>query len=220
MNIFDILGPVMVGPSSSHTAGAVRIGRIARQLLGGRPDVARIHLHGSFAATGAGHGTDRAIVAGLMGMQPDDIRIPDSFEIAKKDGMQFTIDKVDLKDAHPNTALLELETSEGNKLKIRACSVGGGRIQVNQLDDIDVSFTGETNTLIVYNKDKPGLVAEVTSTMACKKVNIATMQIFRDKRGGIAVMVVETDQSIPRESLSWLRSMDGIYKVTYIDVNQ
>lgn len=220
MNIFDILGPVMVGPSSSHTAGAVRIGRIARQLLGGRPDRAKIHLHGSFAATGTGHGTDRAIVAGLLGMQPDDIRIPESFELAKEEGMEFSIDKVELKGAHPNTALLELENAKGKKLKIRACSVGGGRIKVSQLDDIDVNFTGETNTLIVYNQDKPGLVSEVTSTMACKKVNIATMQIFRDKRGGFAVMVVETDQTIPKESLDWLRSMEGIHKVTYIEVNK
>lgn len=220
MSIFDILGPVMVGPSSSHTAGAVRIGKIARQLLGSMPKEAKIYLHGSFAATGAGHGTDRALVAGLLGMGPDDVRIPDSFRIAGEAGMDFVIEGKDIKGAHPNTALLELTSAEGKKLKIRACSVGGGRIQVNQLDDIDVNFTGETNTLIVYNHDRPGLVAEVTSTMACKKVNIATMQIFRDKRGGFAVMVVETDQVVPVESIAWLSSIDGIHKVIYIDADK
>ena len=217
-SIFDILGPVMVGPSSSHTAGAVRIGLIGRKILGRQPKRALIYLHGSFAATGEGHGTDRGIVAGLLGMEPDDMRIPDSFEIAAEEGMEFAIEKKELKDAHPNTALLCLEAEDGTKVQMQACSIGGGRIRVTRLDDMDVNFSAETNTLIVYNLYQPGCVADVANVLSRKKINIATMQLFRDKRGGYAVMVVETDQVISRQALDWLESMDGILKVTFIDV--
>lgn len=215
--IFDILGPVMVGPSSSHTAGAVRIGLVGRKLLGVQPERAEIYLHGSFAATGEGHGTDRGIVAGLLGMKPDDMRIPDSFQIAGEEGMEFRIEKRELRDAHPNTALLVLEADGRLQMKVQACSIGGGRIRVTRLGDMDVNFSAEMNTLIVYNMDQPGCVADVAHVLSRKKVNIATMQLFRDKRGGCAVMVVETDQIIGRQALEWLESMDGIQKVTFID---
>ena len=142
MDIFDILGPVMVGPSSSHTAGAARIGKMARTLLGGEPIEARIHLHGSFAETGSGHGTDRALVAGLLGMNPDDMRIPFAFQEAEKAGLHFTVDKIDLRDAHPNTAVIEVRDAHGKQLELQAASIGGGRIVVNKLDGIDaVSYT-------------------------------------------------------------------------------
>lgn len=218
-SIFDILGPVMVGPSSSHTAGAVRIGLIGRKLLGAQPKSAKIYLHGSFAATGEGHGTDRGIVAGLLGMKPDDMRIPDSFEIAAAEGMEFSIEKKELRDAHPNTARMILEAEGMAPVKIQACSIGGGRIRVTKLDGMDVNFSAETNTLIVYNLDQPGCVADVTNVLSRKKINIATMQLFRDKRGGYAVMVVETDQVISKQALDWLEGMDGILKVKFIDVS-
>ena len=130
MDIFDILGPVMVGPSSSHTAGAARIGKMARTLLGGEPIEARIHLHGSFAETGSGHGTDRALVAGLLGMNPDDMRIPFAFQEAEKAGLHFTVDKIDLRDAHPNTAVIEVRDAHGKQLELQAASIGGGRIVI------------------------------------------------------------------------------------------
>lgn len=217
-SIFDILGPVMVGPSSSHTAGAVRIGLIGNQLLGGQPEKAVIYLHGSFAATGKGHGTDKALVAGLMGMKPDDMRIPNSFELAKEAGMDYSLQEKELKNAHPNTALMILEKG-ANKLKIEACSIGGGRIKVNRLDDIDVNFSGESNTLIVRNVDEPGRIAEVSEVLTVKKINIATMQVFRDKRGGFAVMVVETDQVVPQDAISRLEEEEGIIKVTFLNVS-
>lgn len=220
MNIFDILGPVMVGPSSSHTAGAVRIGLIARRLLGGQPASARITLSGSFAATGAGHGTDRALVAGLLGMKPDDIRIPDSFALAKAQGLSFTFDKTELKDAHPNTAILQLTTANSRELEVQASSLGGGRIMVNKLDGINVNFNGESPTLIVHNMDQPGHVAEVTSMLSHKSVNIATMQLYRNYRGGYAVMVIETDQDIPTEAIEWLAHLEGVIKVTYLNAEQ
>ena len=220
MNIFDILGPVMVGPSSSHTAGAVRIGLIARRLLGGQPATAMITLSGSFAATGTGHGTDRALVAGLLGMKPDDIRIPDSFALAVEQGLAFTFDKIELKEAHPNTAILQLSTAGGRELEVQASSLGGGRIMVNKLDGINVNFNGDSPTLIVHNLDQPGHVAEVTSMLSHKSVNIATMQLYRNHRGGYAVMVIETDQDIPAEALRWLSRLEGVIKVTYLNAEQ
>lgn len=220
MNIFDILGPVMVGPSSSHTAGAVRIGLIARRLLGGQPATAKITLSGSFAATGTGHGTDRALIAGLLGMKPDDIRIPDSFALAVEQGLAFTFDKIELKEAHPNTAILQLSTAGGRELEVQASSLGGGRIMVNKLDGINVNFNGDSPTLIVHNLDQPGHVAEVTSMLSHKSVNIATMQLYRNHRGGYAVMVIETDQDIPAEALRWLSRLEGVIKVTYLNAEQ
>ena len=219
-NLFDILGPVMVGPSSSHTAGAVRIGYIASRLLQDKLIKAEIYLHGSFATTGAGHGTDKALIAGLLGMKPDDIRIPDSFQIAKEQGLSFSFGNKTIKDAHPNTALLLLTGESGRSLKVQAASIGGGRIMIQKLDGIEVNFSSEKPTLIVHNLDQPGHVAEVTSMLSHKSVNIATMQLYRDKRGGYAVMVLETDQGIPKEAISWLAHLEGILKVTYINCEE
>lgn len=220
MNIFDILGPVMVGPSSSHTAGAVRIGYVAKYLLQDTPQHVKIFFYGSFASTGTGHGTDRAVVAGLLGMKPDDIRIPDSFNYAKKAGLNYSFHQTELKNAHPNTVVLEMQGVNGRALIIQASSLGGGRIMINRLDGIDVNFTAEKPTLIVHNLDQPGHVAEVTSMLSHKCVNIATIQLNRDKRGGYAVMVLETDQAIPDESIKWLEHLEGIIKVTYINLEE
>ena len=153
-NIFDILGPVMIGPSSSHTAGAARMGNMARTLLGSEPVETKIHLHGSFAETGKGHGTDRAIVGGLLGMKPDDSHIPFAFDEAKERGLKYEIDAVALRDAHPNTAVIELTGADGKQLVMQASSIGGGRIVVNKLDGIDVNFTGNFNTLVIRNQDE------------------------------------------------------------------
>lgn len=218
-SIFDILGPVMVGPSSSHTAGAVKIGLIARQLMGTKPEWAEIYLSGSFAATGEGHGTDRAIVAGLLGMKPDDMRIPRSYEVAEEEGLKFTMGKKEIRGAHPNTAQITLHVNGYAPLKIEAYSIGGGRIRVSKLDDMPVDFSAEMNTLIVHNIDQPGCVADVANVLGRKRINIATMQLFRDKRGGYAVMIVETDQVIPGQALDWLRDMEGILKVTFLNVS-
>lgn len=217
MNIFDILGPVMVGPSSSHTAGAVKIGYVSRELLGERPVEAEINLHGSFAMTGKGHGTDRALVAGILGMQPDDGRIPDSFQVAGEQGLRFTIGSVQLKEAHPNSVQLKLKGDKGRGLEIIASSLGGGRISIVEIDGISTNFSGDYPTLIVHNLDQPGHVAEVTSMLAHKSVNIATLNLYRNMRGGYAVMVIETDQRVPADAIKWLAHLEGVIKVTYLD---
>lgn len=218
MRLFDVLGPVMIGPSSSHTAGAARIGRTARQLLGEAPLQADIGLYGSFATTGRGHGTDRAIVAGLLGMKPDDPRLPDSFALAQKAGLHFSIHPVELRSAHPNTAVLTLQGAH-RRLNLTAASVGGGRIRVTSIDGVNADFGGDANTLIIHNEDTPGCIAEVTQALARRRINIASMQVFRSSPGGEAVMVLECDSHIPAGIQSQLAAVPGIRKVTCLNVD-
>ncbi|MGE4352859.1 MAG: L-serine ammonia-lyase, iron-sulfur-dependent subunit beta [Oscillospiraceae bacterium] len=219
MSIFDILGPVMVGPSSSHTAGAVRIGYVTRKLLGDRPVAAEILLQGSFAATGKGHGTDKALAAGLLEMKPDDERIPNSLALAAQEGLALHFGNIELKNVHPNTALIRVEGQNGRKLEVVASSLGGGRIKILRIDGLDANVTGDYPTLIVHNMDQPGHVAQVTSILSFRNINVATMQLYRDVRGGYAVMVIETDEPIPAEIISVLERIDGILKVTYLNTN-
>ena len=209
MHIFDIIGPVMIGPSSSHTAGAAKIGYVTRKLLGERPVQAEILLHGSFSATGSGHGTDRAIVAGLLGYKPDDERLPNSFAEAEKAGLSFQLTHGVIRNAHPNTAKIHVIGENGNELEVVGSSIGGGRIKIC-----------ENNTIIVHNMDTPGHVAQVTTTLAQKNVNIATMQLYRNTQGGYAVMILECDDIIPKNTLEWLQDLDGIIKVTSYNVEE
>ncbi len=218
MNIFDIMGPVMVGPSSSHTAGAARIGLITRRLLGGQPVRAELLLHGSFAATGKGHGTDRALTAGLLGMAPDDPDIPRAFVLAEQRGMAVRVGTTVLRGAHPNSVLLRVEDAAGGRLEVNASSLGGGRVKVNAIDGLDASFTGEYPTLIIRNEDQPGVVAEVSAILSRRRVNIAAMQLYRNMRGGLAVMVLESDQPIWQEAVEELRRCPGIERVTYLNM--
>lgn len=219
MRLFDVLGPVMTGPSSSHTAGAVRIGLTARKLLGEPPAEAEILLHGSFAATGRGHGTDRALVAGLLGLQPDDEAIPRSFALAQKAGLRVRIGTVVLRGAHPNTALLRLAGASGRRLEVMGSSIGGGRINICQIDGITTNFGADRDTLIVHNQDTPGHVAAVTGALSAHNINIATMQLYRSVAGGYAVMVLECDQPLPEDLVEHLRRQPGIVKVTSLNLD-
>lgn len=217
IDIFDIMGPIMVGPSSSHTAGAVRIGRMARTLLGERPARAIFCLHGSFAETGVGHGTDKALVAGLLGMATDDFNIPNSFAVAAERGLTFTFHEVDLRDAHPNSVVVDVEGVTGKRLVMQACSTGGGRIQVNKIDGVEVNFTGDYHTLVIHNRDDRGHVADVTTALAQARVNVASMRLNRESRGGSAIMVIETDQPVPELLLELFQELPGILRVTYYE---
>ena len=216
MNSFDIIGPVMVGPSSSHTAGAVKIGNISQKLLGTSVRKADIFFHGSFLATGKGHGTDRALVAGLLGFPVDDPRIPDSFRYAAEAGMEFHLSGIDLGDVHPNSVKLLLSGDEGKKIEIVAASVGGGAIRVTEIDGLPANFSGDYPTLVVNNLDQPGHVTEITSMLSHKSINIATMQLYRSSKGGHAVIVLECDQEVPADAIRWLAHLEGILKVTYL----
>jgi len=217
LDIFDLIGPIMVGPSSSHTAGAVRIGYVARKIFREEPVKAHIVLHGSFAATGRGHGTDRAIVAGLLGMHPDDSRIPDSFEIAQSQGLDFRFENRELRSAHPNTAKITLTAQNGRELEITAASVGGGRIEVRELAGMPMRFTADKPTLIISNDDKPGSIARVSEVLSREHINIATFNVNRSSRGGRAIMVIECDSPVSPEALRHISDSPGILTAAFID---
>ena len=211
MQIFDILGPVMIGPSSSHTAGIVRIGNVARSILGHTPSHARILFHGSLAKTYRGHGSDRAIVAGLLGFDTDDMRIRDSLTLAEEYGLSYEIETTTIEGAHPNTVLLFLDS-----LTLQAASVGGGNILVQKIDDIDVRFKGYHDTLITLHKDSPGVIASVTNFFAVKEINIADMKVYRDKKGGRAIMLIEVDDRIDNCISRSIGQLPEIEQVTLI----
>ena len=216
MNVFDIIGPIMVGPSSSHTAGAVRIGKIARAVAGGQPAAVTIELYGSFAQTYKGHGTDKAIIAGLLGMAPDDERIIDSLELARELGMTFKFRKSHNKEVHPNTALISAVDQTGKKTIVQGSSVGGGRIVVNRINEINVKFNGEYYTLLVPHNDTPGMIAAVTNLLADQGINIAEMNVYRSHRGGEAMMVIETDQAVKGELVSLIEAVNKVKKAVLI----
>lgn len=217
MDLFDLIGPIMVGPSSSHTAGAARIGLVARKLLGAKPVYAKLMLHGSFAATGSGHGTDRALIAGLLGMQPDDERIPASFELAEKEGLRFEFSDTELKNAHPNSVKINLTGENGEYVELIAASIGGGRIKVCELSGMELSFSAEKPTLIVRNEDQPGSVADVSRILAECGINIATFQVNRSSRGADAIMVIECDTPVTDELCGRIRALPGILKAVCIN---
>lgn len=210
MNIFDIVGPVMVGPSSSHTAGAVKIGRVARELLGEEPENVVIGLHGSFAQTYRGHGTDKAIIAGLMGMSMDDARIRDSLDVAQEAGIKYKLETIMIRDAHPNTALITANGKSGRHISVQGASIGGSNIIIQKVNGIDVEFTGQYNTLIISHTDTPGAVAQVTTLLSYNNINIANMKVYRSYRGGDAIMIIETDDDIEGELLVMIQQLSRI----------
>ena len=218
MNLFDIVGPVMVGPSSSHTAGAVRIGNIARKLMGEDIVKASIYFHGSFQLTGKGHGTDKALLAGLMGMPVNDARIPHSFQEAKSQGLSYEFLPIDLGDTHPNSVKLVLDGINGRHREIIGSSIGGGRVEITEIDGLAVRFGGDYPTLIIRNQDVPGQIQQVTAFLAQENINIGTMQLYRSARGAEAVMVIECDKEIPNDIIPALEELHGIVKVTYLSL--
>lgn len=215
MGIFDIIGPVMVGPSSSHTAGAVRMGGFARKLLAEPPRQAIIGLHGSFAATGQGHGTPLALLSGLLGFAPDDERIPQAQALALAQGLEFQFLEEDLGDVHPNSVRLRLE-GEHASLDLSASSVGGGRILVFAIDGFEVDLDGDYPTLLLSYPDRPGAVAIVTAILSNAAMNIATIKAHRTARGGQALMTVELDEAPPAGVLDSLRLLPHFEQVRFI----
>ncbi len=196
VSLLDIIGPVMVGPSSSHTAGACRLGLLARCLVGGTPETARIELHGSFARTGEGHGTDKAIVAGLMGFAPDDERIRTALEIAEREGLDYKFEKTTLgeeADVHPNTARITIHRGERSATMVGS-SLGAGRVLVTEIDGYPVEVTGNYNTVVLVAEDVKGSVARIAALLAEDSINIATLRLTRKARGGDAFMVIEVDE--------------------------
>ena len=210
VSLLDIIGPVMVGPSSSHTAGACRLGLLARGLVGGTPHSAMIELHGSFARTGEGHGTDKALVAGLLGFRPDDERIRTALQIAEAEGLDYRFEKTTLSDsAHPNTVRMNLEKGD-LKAYLVGSSLGAGRVLVTEIDGYPVEVTGNFHTIALVAEDKKGSVARITSILADHDINIATLRLTRKQKGGDAFMVIECDESPGEGVRDELRSLDWV----------
>lgn len=210
LSAFDVIGPAMVGPSSSHTAGSMRIGLAARLLLGEPALHARIGLHGSFAATGKGHATDRALVAGLLGSAPDDPRLPESLSRAGAEGLAVEFARVDLGDeAHPNSAQLHLRGAT-RSIRIVGASLGGGVIEITTIDSHVIRLGCTRSTLVCWHEDRAGFLAALTAHFAYCAVNIATISTTRKIRGGEALTVVEADDEIPKEIASTTGAMHGV----------
>lgn len=216
MDLFDLIGPVMIGPSSSHTAGAARIGLTARMLLGEEMTRAEIGLHGSFAKTYRGHGTDRALVGGLMGMHVDDERLRDSLSIARAAGISVHFRLINIRGAHPNTVRLIVTGLSGRMLEIEAASVGGGNIEVHKIDGLGVNFTGKENTLIIRHTDVMGAIASITGTLARNNVNIANMQGYRRQQGGDAMIVMELDGIPDQDAMDTINKLPGVQGCTFL----
>ena len=216
MNIFDIIGPVMIGPSSSHTAGAARIGYVARKILAQEPVRAQIGLAGSFAQTYRGHGTDRALIAGILGMKPDDERLPDSLQIAREKGMEYSLFPVELPKAHPNTAVVHLWAADGTAAEIEGASVGGGNILITRLNGMESAFTGQCDTLIIPHQDTCGVIASVTQTLADAQVNIGNFKLSRPQKGQQAIMTIEVDGDVERDVIRRLRELPNVTNVVYL----
>ena len=194
VSLLDIIGPVMVGPSSSHTAGACRLGLLARCLVGGTPERALLELHGSFARTGEGHGTDKALVGGLMGFRPDDERLRDALGIMEREGLDYRFEKTTLDDdAHPNTVRITLERGERKSVMVGS-SLGAGRVLVTEIDGYPVNVTGNLHTIVLVAEDVKGSVARIATILSEADLNIATLRLSRKSRGGDAFMVIEVDE--------------------------
>jgi L-serine dehydratase len=222
VSILDIIGPVMVGPSSSHTAGACRLGLMARHLVGGTPQRARIELHGSFARTGEGHGTDKAIVGGLLGFRPDDDRLRRALEIAEGDGLSFSFTKTKLgeeNEVHPNTVRITVERDD-RTVVMTGSSLGAGRILVTDIDGFPVEVHADHHTIVLVAEDIRGSIARITTLLADDGVNIATIRVSRRRRGGDAFMVIEVDDPPGEEvgdhirALPWVRWAYRLEKLT------
>ena len=210
VSLLDIIGPVMVGPSSSHTAGACRLGLLARGLVSGTPHAALIELHGSFARTGEGHGTDKALVAGLLGFRPDDERIRNALQIAEQEGLDYRFEKTTLSDsAHPNTVRMTLEQG-GIKATMVGSSLGAGRVLVTEIDGYPVEVTGNFHTIALVAEDRKGSIARITGILAEHDINIATLRLTRKQRGGDAFMVIECDDSPGEAVRDEIRVLDWV----------
>ncbi len=213
MGVFEIIGPSMVGPSSSHTAGACRIGYAGRGLLNEKPLLAIIHLHGSFLATGDGHGTKEALVAGLLGMPPDDERLIHALEIARSEGLEVSFHSIDLgPQAHPNSVKIQLEGTT-RSLTLIAASIGGGSVTLQEIDSLAIELHGTLETLLLWHHDTPGFLARVTAVLACVQVNVASIRTSRFQRGETAITAIEVDGTLPPEVTALLSKTSSITRL-------
>ena len=217
ISVFDVLGPNMIGPSSSHTAGAAKIAYLAQKMITGPLIQVDFTLYGSFARTYRGHGTDRALLGGIMGFTTDDMRIRNSFEIAEKEGIAFTFQPDEEEtDVHPNTVDIHMVNKAGQEMTVRGESLGGGKVRISRINKVQVDFTGEYSAVIVIQKDRPGVVAHITKVLSDRNVNIAFMRLFREGKGNVAYTIVESDGHLPENIREELLKNEHVHDVMIV----
>lgn len=213
ISIMDIMGPIMIGPSSSHTAGAEKLGKAASSIGGSDFDEALFYLHGSFAKTYTGHGTDKALVAGILGLEPDDERLKDSFDIAEAKGIRVKFIEADLGEVHPNTVRIVLKNRGQEILTIMGSSIGGGNILITEIDGCSLEISGKYHVVIVKHRDARGMVSKITGALAQNDVNIATLTVSRESKGEVATTIIETDNKTPENAVESILEMENIISV-------
>ncbi|HYC93210.1 MAG TPA: L-serine ammonia-lyase, iron-sulfur-dependent subunit beta [Thermoanaerobaculia bacterium] len=216
VSILDVMGPVMVGPSSSHTAGTARLGRVAREILDRDPSAVRFFLHPPLAATYRGHGSDFALVGGSIGLNVDDPRIPEAIRIAEQMGVEIQFSEEDLGEVHPNTVRIEIE-GDGKKVEIIGSSTGGGVIEVFTINGFQARFKGDSPTLLLFYRDRRGMIAEVANAIADEGINIASLFCSRKQRGKDAFMQVDVDSPLSEQGLKRICSLDDVADARYLD---
>ena len=216
-SIFDIIGPVMIGPSSSHTAGAARLAKMARLILNDEPVVVEMTLYGSFAKTYKGHGTDRALVAGLLGFDAEDERIPEAFLWAKDAKLKYSFCTSENPSYHPNTVAFHMTGRSGKMVDVTGCSLGGGRIMVTEISHLPVEITGEGYTLMTVHRDQPGVIAYVTALLSKENINVSEMRVFRQEKFVKSVMIIGTDLPVPEHVRKEVENHENIVEVMAFD---
>lgn len=215
-SIFDVLGPIMIGPSSSHTAGAARLGKIARDICNEKIKKVKFYLHGSFSKTYKGHGTDRALIGGILGFQPDDERIRDAIKISEKIGLKYEFIMADLGLVHPNTVRFVIEDIKGKITDVIGSSIGGGSVIISNINGFEVKFTGEYSTIITNHVDKRGIISEVAGILAHNRINIANMNVFRNTGKKDASMLIEIDNDPNEFVIDMIKELEAMKSVILI----
>lgn len=218
ISAFDVIGPNMIGPSSSHTAGALRIAELTRKLLKGEPAKVVFTLYGSFAHTYRGHGTDRALVGGVLGFGADDDRIPNSLTLAKEKGVDisFVLNTTET-DVHPNTVDIDVTTDKEERMVVRGISIGGGRAELIAIDGVDIKLTGEYSTILVKQLDTQGVVTHITKCLSDNNINIAFMRLYREEKGRNAYTIIEADEVISEDVVYQIEKNPSIYSAILIE---
>lgn len=211
-SVFDVIGPIMVGPSSSHTAGAAKIGRLARSIFGKQPDKVVLSLYGSFAGTYKGHATDVALIAGLLGYETDDPRLPQSAQYAKEAGMEVVLRTEEAIPEHPNTVRISMQAG-AEVMEVVGISVGGGKVELCELNGFQLGLSGECPAILIINHDRYGIIARVTQILSEQHVNIGNMKVSRKEKGKMALMVIETDEMISGSIIDRIRQLEGVDRV-------
>ncbi|MFZ5354416.1 MAG: L-serine ammonia-lyase, iron-sulfur-dependent subunit beta [Bacillota bacterium] len=218
ISVFEILGPVMIGPSSSHTAGAEKLGKAARSIGGSDFDEVEFHLHGSFAHTYKGHGTDKALAAGILGMEADDERLKDSIEIAEKKGIKVVFLEADLGEVHPNTVKIVLKKEGNTTLSLTGSSIGGGNVILTQLDEDKVEISGKLYSCIIKHRDIRGMISKITAVLALNQINIATLKVGRESKGDVATTVIETDNQVMPDVVKEISKIENIISIRTVNM--